>query len=82
MTAVARARCDVRDAYVVQRTLSTFAVRSEKAEMAGFGAFVRERTHQTPPFRKSAPDRSRTCDLRYRKPALYPLSYGGNRQQR
>src|SRR5690606_11323757 len=24
-----------------------------------------------------APDRSRTCDLRYRKPALYPLSYGG-----
>src|SRR6188768_4295422 len=27
---------------------------------------------------KSAPDRNRTCDLRYRKPALYPLSYGGN----
>lgn len=26
-----------------------------------------------------APDRSRTCDLRYRKPALYPLSYGGER---
>ncbi len=26
-----------------------------------------------------APDRSRTCDLRYRKPALYPLSYGGIR---
>ena len=27
-----------------------------------------------------APDRSRTCDLRYRKPALYPLSYGGVRR--
>lgn len=24
-----------------------------------------------------APDRSRTYDLRYRKPVLYPLSYGG-----
>lgn len=23
----------------------------------------------------SAPDRTRTCDLRYRKPMLYPLSY-------
>ncbi len=26
---------------------------------------------------RCAPDRSRTCDLRYRKPALYPLSYRG-----
>ncbi len=25
----------------------------------------------------SAPDRNRTCDLWYRKPTLYPLSYGG-----
>ena len=25
-----------------------------------------------------APGRNRTCDLRYRKPALYPLSYGGD----
>lgn len=32
-----------------------------------------------PGVTKSAPDRSRTCDLRYRKPALYPLSYGGMR---
>ena len=24
-----------------------------------------------------APDRNRTCDLWYRKPTLYPLSYGG-----
>ncbi len=24
-----------------------------------------------------APDKSRTCDLRFRKPLLYPLSYGG-----
>ena len=31
--------------------------------------------------RDRAPDRSRTCDLRYRKPALYPLSYGGNSRQ-
>ena len=22
------------------------------------------------------PDRTRTCDLRFRKPLLYPLSYG------
>ncbi len=26
----------------------------------------------------STPDRSRTCDTRFRKPLLYPLSYGGN----
>ena len=41
---------------------------------------------QNPPARKnpghdgfysSAPERSRTSDLRYRKPALYPLSYEG-----
>ena len=25
----------------------------------------------------STPDRDRTCDLRFRKPSLYPLSYGG-----
>ena len=25
----------------------------------------------------SAPGRDRTCDLRFRKPLLYPLSYGG-----
>ena len=24
-----------------------------------------------------APGRTRTCDLRFRKPLLYPLSYGG-----
>ena len=24
------------------------------------------------------PDRTRTCDLRFRKPLLYPLSYGTN----
>ena len=25
----------------------------------------------------SAPGRIRTCDARFRKPTLYPLSYGG-----
>ena len=25
-----------------------------------------------------APGTTRTCDLRFRKPLLYPLSYGGN----
>ena len=30
---------------------------------------------------KGAPDKSRTCDLRFRKPLLYPLSYGGERRQ-
>src|SRR5262249_7254361 len=30
------------------------------------------------PFRtRNTPDRIRTCDLRFRKPSLYPLSYGG-----
>ena len=29
------------------------------------------------PATKSTPDRARTCDLRFRKPSLYPLSYGG-----
>ena len=28
-------------------------------------------------FRVSAPDWNRTSDLWYRKPTLYPLSYGG-----
>jgi len=27
----------------------------------------------------STPDRIRTCDLRFRKPSLYPLSYGGGK---
>ncbi len=27
---------------------------------------------------RRALDRNRTCDLRYRKPVLYPLSYEGN----
>lgn len=31
---------------------------------------------ETPGF-YCAPDRIRTCDLWYRKPTLYPLSYGG-----
>lgn len=26
---------------------------------------------------ETTPDRIRTCDLRFRKPPLYPLSYGG-----
>ena len=26
-----------------------------------------------------APGRNRTCDARFRKPTLYPLSYGGSR---
>jgi hypothetical protein len=25
-----------------------------------------------------APGRTRTCDARFRKPTLYPLSYGGS----
>ena len=28
----------------------------------------------------SAPGRIRTCDARFRKPTLYPLSYGGGGQ--
>src|SRR5487761_1494409 len=28
-------------------------------------------------LKASAPDRTRTCDARFRKPTLYPLSYGG-----
>ena len=27
--------------------------------------------------RSGAPDRTRTCDTRFRKPMLYPLSYRG-----
>lgn len=27
--------------------------------------------------RRHAPGRIRTCDTRFRKPVLYPLSYGG-----
>jgi hypothetical protein len=30
-----------------------------------------------PPFPVGAPGRTRTCDTRFRKPLLYPLSYGG-----
>jgi hypothetical protein len=32
---------------------------------------------QAPRFLHSAPGRIRTCDTRFRKPVLYPLSYGG-----
>ena len=31
----------------------------------------------TLPRLMGAPGRNRTCDLRFRKPLLYPLSYGG-----
>ncbi len=30
-------------------------------------------------FEDGAPDRTRTCDTRFRKPLLYPLSYRGLR---
>jgi hypothetical protein len=30
-----------------------------------------------PATSQGAPGRSRTCDARFRKPTLYPLSYGG-----
>ncbi len=33
--------------------------------------------HQTAPPADGAPGRIRTCDARFRKPTLYPLSYGG-----
>ena len=29
------------------------------------------------PYFIGAPGMNRTCDLRFRKPSLYPLSYGG-----
>jgi len=29
-----------------------------------------------------APGRTRTCDARFRKPTLYPLSYGGGAEDR
>ena len=32
---------------------------------------------QKPARKPNTPDRDRTCDLRFRKPSLYPLSYGG-----
>src|SRR5262245_46300657 len=38
------------------------------------------RGHATrPDQRESAPGRNRTCDTRFRKPLLYPLSYEGVR---
>jgi hypothetical protein len=37
---------------------------------------TRSASHET--LAISAPGRNRTCDLRFRKPLLYPLSYGGN----
>ncbi len=33
-------------------------------------------------FRGGAPGRIRTCDTRFRKPMLYPLSYEGGRGDR
>jgi len=30
-------------------------------------------------FKSDTPGRDRTCDLRFRKPSLYPLSYGGGK---
>ncbi len=41
----------------------------------GFSAY-RWTSPENPSFRRSgAPDRIRTCDLRLRRPTLYPLSY-------
>ncbi len=39
------------------------------------GKLLRARTKRTDS--ESTPDRIRTCDLRFRKPLLYPLSYRG-----
>lgn len=36
-----------------------------------------EATHRSVAARKSTPGRDRTCDTRFRKAVLYPLSYGG-----
>jgi hypothetical protein len=32
--------------------------------------------HPVKPLLAGGPDRNRTCDTRFRKPLLYPLSYG------
>lgn len=40
---------------------------------------LKMKTRPSPGFckrRNGTPDRSRTCDTWYRKPVLYPLSYG------
>jgi hypothetical protein len=40
----------------------------------------REIYELSPETSQSAPERIRTSDLWYRKPTLYPLSYGGPRK--
>ena len=38
---------------------------------------VESEQDSTIPAEKTTPGRIRTCDPRFRKPMLYPLSYGG-----
>lgn len=40
------------------------------------GTISRDMAELYPETSQSVPDRIRTCDLWYRKPVLYPLSYG------
>ena len=55
--------------------------RTSTVRRPTFQTATRAHVPQFETYNGGAPDRSRTCDLRYRKPALYPLSYGGRSVQ-
>ena len=42
------------------------------------GVLIAGELQETFEFSLCAPGRIRTCDTRFRKPVLYPLSYGGS----
>jgi integrase len=59
---------------VQQGTPQSIALPREKSKTAQRGSV---RLGAARCGAKSTPGRNRTCDLRFRKPSLYPLSYGG-----
>ena len=68
-------KCAATCRFASHGVASDIGRRRENPCFAGECKWVR------PPARwPSTPGRNRTCDLRFRKPALYPLSYGGNRR--
>jgi hypothetical protein len=52
-------------------------LRAEQFNTKGFRPVLPGRKPLVHPVKGGAPGRNRTCDLRFRKPSLYPLSYGG-----
>jgi hypothetical protein len=56
--------------------------RGARLRLGGAVTVVRASDRSVAPTHPNAPGKIRTCDTRFRKPVLYPLSYGGKLRHR